>query len=306
MHTIRRQALEIVAMYLLLTIGSPCLADEPDLYWVSSGLNNRDLTISPEGDLLFTTIMAPGNQFSVIAMSRKIRGKWQELEIAPFSGVFPDIEPMFDPTGRKLFFSSRRPTEGRSGNDWDIWMTSKTAEGWSKPRNLGEPINSAGNEFYPSVAESGNLYFTTERAGGAGAEDIWQAVYLDGKPSVAPLGKGVNTEHYEFNAFVPPDERYIIFSSQGRQGEIGRGDLYISRKDESGEFTKAQLLPGTINSADLDYCPFVHRGRLYFSSRRVRDPGIIRDYRQLSQWLESPGNGMGDIYSVSIDLEDQQ
>ncbi|MDZ7685318.1 MAG: hypothetical protein U5O39_10230 [Gammaproteobacteria bacterium] len=120
------------------------------------------------------------------------------------------------------------------------------------PVNVGAPINTAGNEFYPSVTASGNLYFTGQRETGAGNEDIFRAVMEDGRWSrIENIGPGVNTEGYEFNAFVAADESYIIFSSQrGRDDELGGGDLYISRKGDSGEFEKATQLSGPINCVE--------------------------------------------------------
>lgn len=293
---------KFVALFLLL-LPQLVFAAEPQPYWLNSGLNNRDLTISPAGDLLFTTIMTPDNRFSVIMMSRKVEGKWQELEVAPFSGEYPDLEPMFDPGGQKLFFSSKRPRSERPGEDWDIWVTTKGKDGWSEPENLGPPVNSAGNEFYPSIASNGNLYFTTQREGGVGAEDIYRAVYDQGKYiACVPLGEGVNTARYEFNAFVTPDESTIIFSSQGREGELGGGDLYLSRRKESGEFGPAELLPAGINSTSLDYCPFVWHDTLYFTSRRSREWGLIESYHQLEKEIQAPRNGLGDIYSVPFTL----
>lgn len=292
---------KVIALHVLLLLAIPqlAIATEPQSFWLNSGLNNRDLTISPTGDLLFTTIMTPDNRFSVIMMSHKIKGNWQELQVAPFSGEFADLEPMFDPSGEKLFFSSKRPRPDRAGEDWDIWVTTREKGGWSEPANLGPPVNSTGNEFYPSIASNGNLYFTAQREGGLGAEDIYRAVSEDGKyVACVPLGQGVNSKLYEFNAFVTPDESAIIFSSQGREGELGGGDLYISRRTDSGEFGPAELLPDGINSTSLDYCPFVWHDTLYFTSRRSRAWGLIESYHQLEKEIQAPGNGLGDIYSV--------
>ncbi len=223
--------------------------------------------------------MTPDNRFSVIMMSHKEGGKWQQLEVAPFSGEFADLEPMFDPSGKKLFFSSKRPRPDRAGEDWDIWVTTREKDGWSEPENLGAPVNSTGNEFYPSIASNGNLYFTTQREGGVRAEDIYRAMHEDGKYlACVPLGQGVNSKLYEFNAFVTPDESAIIFSSQGREGEFGGGDLYISRRGSTGEFGPAELLPEGINSTSLDYCPFLWHGMLYFTSALPR----MGTHRELS------------------------
>lgn len=272
-------------------------------HWVSSGLNNRDLTLSPDGDLLFTTIMSPANEFAAIVMASARRGgKFSKLEIAPFSGSYGDIEAMFTPNGGQLWFASKRPKPDREGDDWDLWYVDRTESGWSEPINPGAPINTEGNEFYPSIATNGNVYFTAEREIGEGSEDILRAVPTAEGYRIESVGPGVNTERFEFNAFVAPDESYLIFTAQGgREGAIGRGDLYISERDESGEFGPARMLPEPINSKALDYCPFVHDGVMYFSSRRYIDKAPFTSNKALTRAMSEAGNGMGDIYSVSLD-----
>lgn len=291
---------------LLLATAAFARADGPTLspHWINAGLNNRDLTISPDGTELFSTVMAPGNHFAAIVTSRKINGHWQPPELAPFSGQYSDIEPMFAPDGKRLYFASKRPKPDRKGSDWDIWYVQRVENGqWSPPVNAGAPINTEGNEFYPSVGASGNLYFTAEREQGEGHEDIFRAVMKDGRwTRIESVGPGVNTRGNEFNAFVAADETFIIFSSQGtRDHEVGGGDLYISRRGEGGEFMPATLLPGNINSSSLEYCPFVHADRLYFTSRRVTNTPPFENYDEMTRAMTSPGNGAGNIYSVVFD-----
>lgn len=272
-------------------------------HWINSDLNNRDLTLAPDGRMMMSTIMSPANQFAAIVVSTKRRKHWSKPKIAPFSGIFSDIEPMFTPDGSRLWFASKRPKPDRDGDDWDLWYVDRNGDRWSEPVNPGAPINTPGNEFYPSVASNGNVYFTAERESGQGREDIFRAVW-DGQnfSAVDSVGAGVNTAGFEFNAFVSPDETYLIFSSQrGREDEIGGGDLYISYRAE-GEFGQATILPQMVNSTALDYCPFVHDGVLYFSSRRFADAAPFESFRALEQALRDEGNGLGDIYSVSFDL----
>ncbi|MDZ7685319.1 MAG: hypothetical protein U5O39_10235 [Gammaproteobacteria bacterium] len=73
------------------------------------------MTLSPDGTELFSTLMAPGNRFGVIVTSRQVDGKWRPLELAPFSGRYSDIEPMFSPDGDRLYFASKRPRPGARG-----------------------------------------------------------------------------------------------------------------------------------------------------------------------------------------------
>jgi hypothetical protein len=289
------------SLLLLLAVTCPYVLAEIEPHWINSGLNNRDLTISPDGTLLFSTIMAPANQFSAIIMSRKVNGNWQEPTLAPFSGQYADIEPMFSPDGERLYFASKRPrTEGDDRTDWDIWYVERDGIGWGDPVNTGEPINTEANEFYPSIASSGNLYFTVEREEGMGREDLFRAVMEEGKWSrIENLGPGVNSKTWEFNAFVEPDEKWILFSSQGREGEVGGGDLYASFMQPDGIFGDAVLL-SSINSPQLDYCPSVYDGILYFTSRKFTHADSFMRLQDLVGAFTNAGNGFGDIYEIPL------
>ncbi|MCB1644289.1 MAG: PD40 domain-containing protein [Pseudomonadales bacterium] len=280
-----------------------------ELHWVSDGFNNRDLTLSPAGDELFTTLMSPKNVGAAILYARKTADGWTPLEVAPFSGVWTDIEPMFAPDGQRLFFVSQRPKPDRPGSDWDIWFVERTEHGWSEPINPGAPVNTDGNEFYPSVTADGTLYFTADRQEYGASEDILRSRWTrDGYLKVERVPGEANTSTFEFNSFIAADESYLIFGSQRREGEMGGGDLYISYRRQDGSFGPGQLLPAPVNSTRLDYCPFVHtneqgESRLYFTSERlISHDRASLTVTEIRSRFTGPGNGMGDIYSISTDI----
>lgn len=285
---------------LLLTLPSTLIAADPEPVWFNSGMNNRDITFSPDGRMMLTTLMLPKNQSAVIAISHQTESGWSPLEIAPFSGRHPDIEPAFSPDGKTLYFASKRPVAGKGTTDWDLWRVAYRADGneWGDPVNLGEPVNTIGNEFYPSVTSSGRLYFTATREDTIGKEDLYVAnPGPDGFVNVMNVGEPVNSEAFEFNAFIAPDESYLIFGAQRRPGEIGGGDLYISHKTASG-FSEPALLPASVNTPKLDYCPTVWNDRLYFTSERSGPlpVGGFNNVEAVEGWSGSSGNGLGDIY----------
>ncbi|MGO8055647.1 hypothetical protein, partial [Rhizobium leguminosarum] len=103
---------------------------------------------------------------------------------------------------------------------------------------------------------------------GIGKEDIYMARINNGKyEEPVALDSAVNSKTYEFNAFVSPDESFIIFSSFGRKDDLGGGDLYMSVKDEKGEWQPAKHL-SILNTTRIDYCPFVSNNKkiLFFTS----------------------------------------
>lgn len=155
----------------------------------------------------------------------------------------------------------------------------------------------------PSLSRNNNLYFTATRQDVIGTEDIFLSRFADGKYlDPEPLDTAVNTETYEFNAYISPDESILIFGSYGREDDLGGGDLYISRKDEHGNWMTAKNMGPGINSTNLDFCPFVdfNRGNFYFSSDRfnpVGEKGL--KVKDVEAFAGSVRNGMGNIYRIA-------
>ena len=269
---------------------------------ISDGLNNRDLTIAPDGSELFFT-WQQGFVISTIVRIQRKDGKWQKPEVAPFSGRYNDLEASFSPDGKRIWFASDRPVDANdSVKDFDIWYVNRTANGWSEPVHAGFVINSPINEFYPSVAKSGNIYFTNELKTGIGKEDIVVCEWKDGKYSApVSLPEAINSKGYEFNAFVDPDEKFILFTAYGRADDMGRGDLYRSDKDANGNWLPAKNLGPGINSKYLDYCPYVSPDKKVFfftSNRPVHKTPFDKpqNYQSISAMIAGAGNGLDDIY----------
>lgn len=275
---------------------------------INTRFSERDFALSPNGKEIFYTLQAPApGGFQTIVWRRKNEnGTWSTPELAPFAGKFNDLEPCFSPDGNRLYFSSNRPREGTTSTDFDIWYSEKKAGKWSEPINLGEPVNTTKDEFYPSVTNSGNLYFTAAYSNAVGREDIYMAAYSNGKYAMpAPLDSAVNTKTYEFNAYVSPDEKFIIFTSYGRKDDMGGGDLYMSIKDDAGNWKPARHLT-ELNSPRIDYCPFVSFDKkiLFFTSERNLLPKSYpkgTSYNELIKLYNSPTAAGGNIYWISFE-----
>jgi Tol biopolymer transport system component len=272
---------------------------------ISTGMNERDMAVAPSGDALYYTIVGPGNVFSAIVYRTLKNNKLSEPQVAGFSGRYSDLEPAFSPDGKKLFFASNRPLQGDGPpKDFDIWYVEQTAEGWSGPKNAGAAVNTSADEFYPSVARNGNLYFTAAYKTAIGKEDIFCSAWKDGayQPPVN-LGDSVNSKLYEFNAYIDADEKMIIFTAYGRSDDMGRGDLYISYRLPNGQWSAAKNMGPAVNSAALDYCPALSPDGqyFYFTSERKGGDFYFRkplNYAQLLEKTQGNGNGQGDIYRI--------
>ncbi|MCW5912929.1 MAG: PD40 domain-containing protein [Cyclobacteriaceae bacterium] len=273
--------------------------------FLSTAMNERDFALSPDGKEIYFTISTPKSTFQTIVFCKKGKDGWSKPEVAPFAGKYSDLEPAFSPDGNTLYFASNRPVEGDALKDFDIWKVTRAGNSWGQPQNLGKPVNTEADEFYPSVAKSGNLYFTAAYAGGPGREDIYVSHFKQNEfQKPVALDTAVNTRFYEFNAFVSPDEDYIIFTSYGRKDDTGGGDLYISMKDQNGSWKPARNLK-LLNSKQLDYCPFVSPDgkSLFFTSERHQLPTAFTDradYKTIDQIKDQPLNGLGNIYWISF------
>jgi Tol biopolymer transport system component len=288
----------------------PPPADTPVLFApniISNEFGNRDMAISPDGDELFYTIQYGRGLISVIMYSKKINGKWSKPEVASFSGIYNDLEPAFSFDGTKLFFVSNRTLNNKGKpKDYDVWFITRQNDGWTNPQNVSAPVNSVKDEFYPSLTKNGDIYFT--RAVEGREEDILFCKLINNKYEEAQaLPDAVNSVNDEFNAFVDPGEQFIIFSVYGRKDDNGGGDLYISRKNEKGEWMQAVTLNVPVNSYYLDYCPYMTPDKKYFfftsNRHEIKIPfGEKQSIESLQTLLHSPLNGYDNIYWMNASV----
>lgn len=182
-------------------------------------------------------------------------------------------DPFMSPDGNRLYFISDRPHNGRGEKkDFDIWYIERKKDGWSDmPVNAGPGINTSKNEYYMSFTRDGTMYFSSNGGTEPSADknyDIRFSRYSRGKFQASQkLDDAVNTEYYEADVFVSPDEQYIIFCAERPDG-LGEGDLYISFRSKTGEWQKAKNMGSAINTGAYEFCPFVTGdGKYLFFSR---------------------------------------
>lgn len=273
---------------------------------ISTPLYERDLAISPQGnELIFTLGDYRQNKRCLVSFNNE-NGEWVNAGILNISGTYHDIEPFYSNSGNRLYFASNRPIyNDETRDDYNIWFSDRMNGNWGKPVALDSTINTRGDEFFPSLSDKGNLFFTATREYGMGREDIYISEFIDGEFKLPrPLPSEINSTSFEFNAYINPEENLLIFSSFGRPDGFGGGDLYISRKDSNGNWTKSKNLGELINSDKLDYCPFVDwkSGNFYFTSERITvDNKKLESISKLKELSNSTLNGFGNIYKIGLD-----
>ena len=130
---------------------------------INTGLFTRDFSMSPDGKEIYFSIIT--GRAGVIMVSYYSNNRWSEPVIAPFSGSnqFYDFEPHVSPDGNQILFLSTRPKKGQELKlGWkhqNIWVSDRTKTGWTEPYEIGAPINTDNNEFFPTVTSNGKIYF---------------------------------------------------------------------------------------------------------------------------------------------------
>lgn len=270
--------------------------------FISTKLNEYNITFSPDGLICLFTIANNSslNRFYTIFITEKKNGNWTKPKIAPFSGRYSDADPFFAPSGDKVYFISTRPSiPGLQKSDFDIWSVHYKDGHFNSPQHLGSEVNTSNDELYPSVSLKGNLFFSTEND--KSGHDLMVSFNKGGhfeKP--VSLGDSVNTENIEFDAFIAPDESFIIYTGMNYKDSFGSGDLYISYK-KGRYWTKGRNLGNRINSVHMEQCPTISPdGKyIYFTSFRDSQPHKTKGTMTTDEYLDilnSPLNGLGDIF----------
>lgn len=185
--------------------------------------------------------------------------------------------PFVSRDGKSFYIASNRP--GTMGGQ-DIWVSTRasTDEPWGEPVNVGAPVNSAANDYCPTLDRDGHRFFfvSTRVIEGVscGAGDIYETRLLSDGTYAEPknLGCDVNSEYDEFSPFPLPEagSAPVLYFSSKRPGVGGMpGDIYRS-ESHGGVFGPAELVRGVNSDAD-DGMPNVRRDGLemFFYSTRT-------------------------------------
>ncbi len=131
---------------------------------------------------------------------------------------FSEKHPSISPDGRRLYFTSNR--NGGKGN-YDIWMSERVGNAWSKPVNLGDSINTPGIEQSPFIhPDQKTLYFASDGWPGLGKGDIFLSRLKDeGTWSRAEnLGYPINSFNEEIGFIVNARGTRAFYTTNRREG----------------------------------------------------------------------------------------
>ena len=180
-----------------------------------------------------------------------------------FNGAALDGCPFVSRDGKRFYMASTRPG-GLGGID--IWVAARDSvdEPWGAPANVGAPVNSAANDFCPTIARDGHLfYFVSNRPGGCGGDDIYTTrLRPHGWDPVVNLGCDVNSAANEASPMPLPERGTgpVLYFSSTRSGN---SDLYESAS-HGGAFGAASAV-AELNTGAQDGQPNLRRDGLELS-----------------------------------------
>jgi len=197
---------------------------------VNTNLNEGAQNISQDGQLLiFTGCNYPEGQGSCdLYFSIRTNNGWSEPQnLGPIVNTdFWESSPSLSPDKRDLYFASSMPG-GFGGRD--IWVTHRLPTGkWSRPENLGEAVNTSGDESCPFMhADNETLYFNSNGHTGYGMTDLFFSKKINDSSwlEAENLGYPINTIDDQGSLIVAADGKTAYYASEGTDTKGGL-DLY--------------------------------------------------------------------------------
>ncbi len=190
---------------------------------------------------------------------------------APINTSFPEYVPIITADESQLIFTSRRDNLIPKGEIFpfeDIFISKKEKNGnWGTPKKLPEPVNRIGeHNASVTVSPDGQKMIVYKYINEG---DLFETE-LDGEIWTEPksLGKNINSKYRESHASYAPDGKTIYFTSD-RPGGKGGMDIYMSTKNDKGEWGAAVNIGDVINTPYDEDAVFAHPDgkTLYFSSK---------------------------------------
>ena len=167
--------------------------------------------------------------------SKKDQNKWsipKKLN-KKINTEYWESHPSLSSDGKFLFFSSNRPS-GFGGKD--IWFSKKNGEKWGKAINLGNSINTIGNEISPFIHPNMiDFYFSSNGKKSFGGYDIYHATFNNQEmKGISNFGYPINN-HFDQSSFnLSNDGKVLYYTNEEFINEsVKNSKIYFAESDHS-------------------------------------------------------------------------
>jgi hypothetical protein len=276
---------------------------------VSTAYDEFGGSMTSDGREIYFCRSVPPHYFYTLYVSRFEAGHWSQAEVLPFSGRWRDSDPVLSPDARQLFFVSDRAVNGKDMHTFQAFVSRRSKGGaWGEPTLLPAPINQPDryNVYFISMARNANLYFTRFPAAGGGNSEVYVSRFVRGKYAMPQnLGGNVNVAGaFTVEAFIAPDESYLLLGGWRPSGGHGNSDIWISYH-QGGEWTTPINVGSSVNTPAREYSPrLTPDGKwLIFASERgfpTENRSKALTYDELESGLRGTLNGLGNIYRIDM------
>jgi len=234
---------------------------------INTGLPEYFPTLTVDGKTMLFTRRIPDSRIRNFGeqedfyVSSNMNNEWQQAMAMPpnVNTLNNEGAPSIAADGKTLIFvacsdeSGTYYGENRKGKgSCDLFITRRIGNRWTNPVNLPGEVNTSNWETQPSLSSDGKtLYFIRGVRNKSGKQNA--DIYVSNLREDGTWGPGqrlpntINTPDMEESVHIHPDGRTLYFASRGHIG-MGGSDLYLTRLDENGNWSKPENLGYPINT----------------------------------------------------------
>ncbi|WP_350284410.1 hypothetical protein [uncultured Croceitalea sp.] len=262
-------------------------------------------SVSPDGNEFFFVKGLPRFGRTVIVYCKWKDASWSPPLVAQFSGKYNDTNPYFSKDGKRLYFTSDRPSQNPNIQGRNFWYVERTTHGWSEPKVVPGSINDQYDIVYPTIQLDRTVHFVSWNRPDSQNGDIYVSKFKNGTYTSPELVEELNTTSSDADPELSNDGQ-LMFLTSTREGGLGHYDLYVFKKKTNGKWGKAINLGNQVNSNRMDSDPILSPDgqTLYFSSDRLAYPDVSKqtyaNYGDIRSFYNQILNGAMNIYKVDI------
>ena len=240
-----------------------------------------------------------------IYQAENIDGEWKNIVELPFNNnEYSNCHPSLSEDGNTLFFSSDRP--GGFGG-MDIYVATRKDGTWSAPKNVGDLVNTSGNEVFPFISYSGQLYFASSGHEGFGGLDLFFVDKNEDTDEDDPLlwdkienlGLPFNSEKDDFGMLVNRDGYTGYFSSNRGKGK--NDNIYAWESKGARKFK----LPNNLYVFDEDSKRRIFGAQVYLGEQEENDKheSLLKRYETNQEGIIQVKINPDNSYTLTIEKE---